>query len=393
MLRIHSHLTALVPLLTVTLGAFGLAGAAAVNATPPQIKVEGPRKADMILGSGPFGHAHGIHAIAYSPDGKLLATSSGRALIHQGNLFRITLWDAASGRALLQLNADDNPAHQLAFSPDSKLLFSGPRYIPAVSIADRFVRVWDLATGRQTHKVPAVRWALSPDGKTLATATLDPTDVNPAPQPEDPRERLPSRYLIKLFDPKLWKEVPQFRETMRWLVAMTFSPDGRTLACGSAQDGSIELWDVVRFKKLPRLVGPEGTVHLLAFSPDGKTLASSGEMWTRPDATVPVVLWDWAAGKRRHRIEAHTERIGGIAFTPDGKHLLSGSFDGSCRLWDVATGRPAGEPLRERRWCIGYLSPSPDGKTVALVGNLDGMLLRPRLIDLASRREILPPGK
>src|SRR5262245_30133482 len=112
MFRINAHVTALVPLLTVTLSGFGLAGAPAMNATPPQIEVDGPRPPNLILGSGPFGHTHGIHALAYSPDGKLLATSSGRALINQGNLFRITLWDAASGRALLQLNAEDHPAHQ-----------------------------------------------------------------------------------------------------------------------------------------------------------------------------------------------------------------------------------------------------------------------------------------
>jgi WD40 repeat protein len=346
----------------------------------------------MILGKGPFGHAHGIHAVAFSPDGKVLVTSSGQALIGKVPVFRITFWDAATGKALFQLNADDRPVHQFAFSPDGKRLYTGPRYIPAVSLVDRFVRVWDVATGRQIHQLTATRWALAPDGKTLATATPDLTDVGPPPQDGELVERFPTRYDIKLHDTALWKEVPQFRAKMGWPTAMTFSPDGRTLACGHLWDGSIELWDVVQGKQLQRLPGPGGAVLLLAFSPDSKTLAATGDGWSREWAQHSIVFWDWAAGKRLCQTVGHGNRLGGIAFTLDGKQLLSAGYDGALRRWEVATGRAAAA-LRERDWFAGYLALSPDGRTVALTGYLEGDPLRLRLIDLASGKEIVPQEK
>ena len=298
-----------------------------------------------ILGTGPFLPSRPINALAFSPDGKLLVTVTSD--ISSRSSPRLCIWDAATGKALRQLDADDR---RLAFSPDSKTMYSGPRLHRDAAIGphhDGFVHVWDLATGRQIHKLPALLFALWPDGKLWPRRlSIQPTSI----KTRRACWRIPSRYIVKLFDTTTWKENPQFREKTHWPASMTFSNDGRTLACGTAHDGSIELWDLVKFKKLPKLAGPEGAVLHIAFSPDDKTLASTNEIYPRYSKTKTIVLWDWAASKERCKIDAHPgPTIERLAFTRDGKQLILGRDTDGCRFWDIATGQPSGKPLKDAR--------------------------------------------
>jgi WD40 repeat protein len=145
------------------------------------------------------------------------------------------------------------------------------------------------------------------------------------------------------------------------ILALAFSPDGKTLAAGA--DDLVGLWDVATGKQRTTLrLGRRSRVVSVAFSPDSKTLATGGG---DEDAEGEVKLWDAATGKERATLPGGRAPVYSVAFSPDGKTLASGRFaDGSVRLWDMAAGK-------ERATLAGHSGPvlsvafSPSGKTLA----------------------------
>lgn len=256
-----------------------------------------------------------IVKVAFSPDGKLLATGNG------GFPPLLTLWDVAAGKVR---HSWEEPANSLAFSRDGKMLLVGGSVI----------RRFDTTTGKeipaqQSNQFAIDRLALFPDGKTLAA---------------------PDAVAVHLWDAETGKPLRSIAADGELLLRLALSPDGRTLVASSHR-GALRWFDAatgkmlrVRYSPLidtPRDPETKGEYLTgIAFSPDGQTLATSG--WEGS-----VALWDARSGEQRHRFRwPEVRRVEAVAFTDNGSRLWAafptgpdprtGQHGTQLRAWDVS---------------------------------------------------------
>ncbi|MBV9386845.1 MAG: TIR domain-containing protein [Chroococcidiopsidaceae cyanobacterium CP_BM_ER_R8_30] len=170
---------------------------------------------------------------------------------------------------------------------------------------------------------------------------------------------------------KLKSVIEQVRERNRLeghqapVVGASFSPDGKTIASGSA-DKTIKLWSISG--KLLKTLPDTDQVWGVEFSPDGTMLASASN-----DKTVK--LWS-AQGKPLRTLRGHEDIVVAVSFSPDSKTLASSGYDGTIRIWDTANGKLLRTikdlDVIKDRGVIYSIDYSPDGKTIASTGYYDG---------------------
>jgi WD40 repeat protein len=253
--------------------------------------------------------------LSLSPDGRVVAACDGNG--------DVRLADGRTGQALRTLKGHTVAVVRSLFSPDGRKLFT-------ISY-DQTVRVWDVAGGKELHRLPPgkvnslAQLAVSAAGKLLAASAAEDDS---------------GRHAVRLWDVESGKRLRDLPlESAAWGLA--FSPDRALLAAclitpdGPRARGAVVLWDVRTGGEVWARKDFKGPVYGLAFSPDGRALATGALDHT-------LRLWEVASGKQRHAFEGHQGGVGPLAFSPDGRLLAASSPDAPVFVWDVtgAAGRP-----------------------------------------------------
>ena len=240
----------------------------------------------------------GVLSVAFSPDGKLLATgdTNGEICVRQ----------VANGQQIFILKEHTNWVTSVAFSPDSNLLASGSN--------DHSVKIWDVNTAEclytmQEHKNEVWSVVFSPDGKTLASGSDDCT--------------------MKLANVSTGECFQTLKEHTSWVSSVAFSPDGQTIVTGN-DDNTVRLWNITSGECFKILQGHGDGVRSVSVSPDGQTVASGSE-----DQTIR--LWNINTGECLSVLHDHSKEVYSVAFSQNGKWIASGSFDAMVKLWDIST--------------------------------------------------------
>jgi RNA polymerase sigma factor (sigma-70 family) len=302
-------------------------------------------------------------SVAYSPDGKTLATAGFGGVVH--------LWDMTNHSRIGRLTAERSTTiRSVAFSTDGKT-------VACVNDAG-LVRLWDAATRRLKQTLPGLSVsmrqaartfildaiAFSPDGRLLAISGFGPTDA-------DWDNRL---YELRVFDVQAGQAIWSHMGRGERACSLAFAPDGATLARAGWR--TVNLWDSTSGEPVRTLTPTRGTIFSVAFTPDGRALVGGGN--------IPAIdgnhqaglltIWNLMTGQIIHTLEGHTGGVHAVVVSPGGRILASGG-DGRGRssasggspsevkLWDTATGKL----LRSTEGELGVvraLAFAPGGKTL-----------------------------
>jgi len=389
-------------------------------ATPPPPPAIAPRKQSLaipIVAAPPgqaapsvdcvvtFGPVAPVSAVAFSPDGKTLATAGYQEVL---------LWDLANAKLLKRIGAGQmsDSARAMAFSKDGRLL----AVAEGVPNGPGAVRLFDKESGQvtlsfQEPKEVVYALAFHPEGKLLAAGGGDA-----------------AVYVWNLDEKKV---VATLKEQGDWVLGVSFSANGKFLAAASA-DKTAQVWEVGTWKPLSKMQQTEA-VYGSAFSPDGElvALAVSGPddravrirrrdngqevrvldfaaaapldvLWVPqgnkiyvPSSDKTVKVFDGGNFNLVANLSGHRDWVYRVALTPDGTKLASASADGTVRLWNVADGRLLATLLqltpRTDEWLIvaaqGYVAASAPGALQWRTANaktpadkLPALIHRPELV-------------
>ncbi|WP_143447137.1 nSTAND1 domain-containing NTPase [Kibdelosporangium aridum] len=319
------------------------------------------------------GHENTVWNVAYSPDGRLLASASADQTVR--------IWPTTGSEPPLVLRADDGTVETVAFSPDGRRIASGH------SGSDT-IRVWNTTKGDgedpmllHGHHGPVWSVAFSPDGRRLLSGSGDGTlrlwdPTYPGnPQVLDGHSGAAwsvavsadgntiasggADHTVRVWRGKMRQDPLVLTGHGNEVLSVTLTADGSRVASAS-RDRTVRVWDTNTGAPIAVLHGNTKTVWSVAFSPDGRRVASGG-------ADETVRIWDIHGMGAPIELEGHEASIRGIAFSPDSTQIASTSQDTTVRIWNanghgdplVLTGSPG------LVWTATF---SPDGRTIATGG-------------------------
>jgi WD40 repeat protein len=311
------------------------------------------------------------HGMAWSPDGERLASIYLRGEYASDQCRALpTVWDTRTGDLLYELIGHEGLVTAIDWSPDgSSILTSG---------ADGTIRLWEAETGAEkltnaihTDSVNDAVW--SPDGNQIASASTDGT--------------------VRVWNSDLGHEVLIFASLTGRITGVSWSPDGNRLAAAS-EDGLAHVWDVENGGLRLNLIGHDAGLVAVRYSPSGDRIATAstdgtarlwdaetgellmtfprlgnqlrGVSWS-PDGNSlavggPRIGKIWDVSSKSLYLSGHTASIMDGKWSPDGTHIVTGSFDGTVRIWDAVNGKTLwifDHPDR-----VFYLDWSPDGTRI-----------------------------
>ena len=273
------------------------------------------------------GHKDTITSMAFSPDGRMLATASDDSSVR--------LWDGESGIEQRAIKVHEGHVLSVAWTSDGRYVMSGGD--------DGHMKLCDLR-GREVRDLnfddPVSSIATSPDGTLVAFGLKGGS--------------------LRLVDAKTWSQTRDIG-IGEAVGALAFSSDGSMLAVGDGA-GTVSIYDARSGKKTRRCQGHTEEVKSVCFRKDGSLLASAAN-----DQTVR--LWDPGTGRAVRTLTGHSGVVFGVAFSPDGSALASVSHDESVRIWDPSSGKEKAcweSGHRGKIYCVAY---RPDGKVLATGGD------------------------
>ncbi len=279
-----------------------------------------------------------IGALAYRPDGKLLAL---------GTYKEVRLADPATGQTIATLTGHAEAVRAIAFSPDGSFLAAAGG-LPARSGE---VKIWDVAARKELRTIKGhsdciYAVAFSPDGKSIATSSYDK--------------------LIKLWSVETGQEIRTFKDHIDAVYALLFMPDGKRLISGAA-DRTVKVWDTATGERLYTLSEPQDGLNTIALDPSGKFVAAGGL-----DKTIRIWELGPKGGTLVNSLIAHEDAILKVAYSPDGRWIASGAADRTIKIFNARDLTEVKTYANQPDWVLS-LEFSPDGRTMA-AGRYDGSL-------------------
>jgi len=339
--------------------------------------------------------ASGIHALAWSPDGSLLASAWGSYVV----------LTTAGLRPIRTFAGHIDAVAVVAFTPDGEALASVGRF-------DGTVRLRKVATGEQIHLLSKHRGvvtavAFAPDGHTLATGYRDGTvrlweiatgnqlriftghygTVNTVAFTRDGNKIASGGDDGTIC---IWQVATGFESTIfdghrNPVLATSFSPDGQSIA-GATDDGRVRLWNIASGQETHTFFSEAELAHSLDFTPDGQILACGGGNATNGRGSIR--LWATDSGQLTRVLNGHRSHVTTVSFSPTGQTLASGGHDGTIRIWEVAAGRQTRE-IAGRRGPVHAAVFSPDGDILATGGGYGDRTIRMWHADTGRQADII----